>query len=153
MFIHSFEWNEKKYEYRTILKIKYMNQERYATFLSYNTENETYLFNVTDYSCKDGYRCYTCTKQELNNVLIEITDQIDKNYILGHPLNINDDASDNKLTFKEEMKIDGLFIAWIWYVFLMGITLILNGQIFYWAFISVCFFVYRKGKLKEEGYK
>ena len=59
----------------------------------------------------------------------------------------------SQLTFAQELNIDGMAIAWLWYVVLMGVTFIFNGFYLYWIFISFCFFLYRYGKLKEEGYK
>ena len=59
----------------------------------------------------------------------------------------------NRLTFGKELAVDGMLIAWLWYVVLMAVTLIFNGFYLYWIFISICFFIYRYGKLKEEGYK
>ena len=58
-----------------------------------------------------------------------------------------------KNTFKDELNIDGLFIAWVWYIFIMAIGTIFYGNIVIWILASVIFFNYRKSKLKEAGYK
>ena len=56
-------------------------------------------------------------------------------------------------TFKDEMNIDGLFIAWIWYVFIMAIGTIFKDNIAIWILTSIVFFNYRNRKLKEAGYR
>ena len=58
-----------------------------------------------------------------------------------------------KATFSEELNIDGLFIAWIWYIFIMLVGTIFFGRIIIWITASAIFFNYRKGKLKEAGYR
>ena len=56
-------------------------------------------------------------------------------------------------TFFDELNIDGLFLAWMWYIFIMAIATIFYARIGIWLFASVIFFSYRNNKLKEEGYK
>lgn len=56
-------------------------------------------------------------------------------------------------TFKEQMEIDGLGLAWVWYILIMAVSVIFNGCIVIWIISSVIFFNYRKKKLREEGYK
>ena len=58
-----------------------------------------------------------------------------------------------KATFKDELNIDGLFIAWIWYILIMLILVIFNDRIFGWIGASIIFFNYRDKKLKEAGYR
>lgn len=150
MRVHHLEYNGKQYEYGTIVKIKY-GKEIEATFYVCDPEEDYYMFAVKDNKCKDGYFYFTYTKQRLKENLIEITDDINITFVQWNP--IRQTYVSNSPTFKEELGIDGMFIAWVWYVFLMGVTLFFNGQIFYWAFISFIFFDYRKKKLREEGYK
>ena len=56
-------------------------------------------------------------------------------------------------TFEKELNIDALFIAWVWYVFVMAVGVIFHDRIGIWALASVLFFTYRNKKLKEAGYK
>lgn len=56
-------------------------------------------------------------------------------------------------TFADELNIDGLLIAWIWYVFIMAVGVIFYDRIGIWIFASIIFFNYRNKKLKEAGYK
>lgn len=151
MYVNCFKYNNKYYDYGTIIKAKIQNKETKITFISYNTESKKYLFKINAYNYKDGYYLVSYTEQEFKNSIIEVTDMIDIKYVQWHPL--QDNSTANKLTFMDELKVDGLFIAWLWYIFLMGITFIFIGRIFYWTVISLGFFIYRYGKLKEEGYK
>jgi hypothetical protein len=59
----------------------------------------------------------------------------------------------NKFTFSDELNIDGLLIAWIWYVFIMAVAVIFYDRIAIWILASIVFFNYRNKKLKEAGYK
>lgn len=56
-------------------------------------------------------------------------------------------------TLLDELNIDGLLIAWIWYIFIMAIGTIFKGNIAIWIFTSIIFFNYRSKKLREAGYK
>lgn len=58
-----------------------------------------------------------------------------------------------KPTFKEEMNIDGLFIAWMWYIVIMLVLVIFNDRILGWIGASLMFFSYRSNKLRKAGYK
>ena len=58
-----------------------------------------------------------------------------------------------KATFKNELNIDGLLIAWIWYIFIMVLLVIFNDRIVGWIGTSIIFFNYRKKKLREAGFK
>lgn len=57
-----------------------------------------------------------------------------------------------KATFKDELNIDGLLIAWIWYIFIMAVAFIFVGRFGIWTLASIVFFNYRKRKLREAGY-
>ena len=58
-----------------------------------------------------------------------------------------------KLTLEKELNIDGLLIAWIWYIVIMAVGTIFNGNIIIWIWASYVFFRYRNRKLREAGYK
>ena len=72
------------------------------------------------------------------------------------PIDKGKDCCNNvkkKATFKDELNIDGMFIAWLWYVFIMLIATIFKDNIIIWTLTSLIFFHYRKTKLKEAGYQ
>lgn len=143
-FIHK----GKRYAYGTIIRVKHGKGERLETFVACDPEKNYYRFKFDNNNCRDGYMYITYTKERLNEYLIEITNKIDTKFVEWHPIN-----PPYKPTFKDELEIDGMFIAWLWYIVLIAVTLIFNGFYFYWALISFGFFIYRYGKLKEEGYK
>ena len=58
-----------------------------------------------------------------------------------------------KRKFTDEFNIDGLFLAWMWYIFIMVVSIIFNDRIAIWILASTVFFSYRNRKLKEAGYK
>lgn len=63
------------------------------------------------------------------------------------------DNISNKKTFKDELNIDGMLIAWMWYIFIMAVAIIFKDCLGIWAITSIIFFNYRNKKLKEAGYK
>lgn len=69
------------------------------------------------------------------------------------PTSIATNINHKEYTFANELGIDGLFIAWIWYVFIMVVGAIFYDRIGIWILASVIFFDYRNKKLKEAGYK
>lgn len=64
-----------------------------------------------------------------------------------------DNKSAKELTLEKELDIDGLFLAWIWYIFIMVVGTIFRGNIMIWITASIIFFNYRNKKLKEAGYR
>ena len=58
-----------------------------------------------------------------------------------------------ELTLEKELNIDGLFLAWIWYIFIMVVGTIFRGNIMIWITASIIFFNYRNKKLREAGYR
>ena len=110
-----------------------------ATFMFYDT-------NLAEYFIKVGGTVYLLKETEFFNILISPTDKLNDIYIAQV-------VQDETLTINKELAIDGMLVAWIWYIFLMGISIILKGVIVYWVIISIIFFRYRDKKLREEGYK
>lgn len=142
-----FEYKGMRYKSGTILKIKpttgranpspKMFEE--ATFMFYDTDSEKYFIQV-------GGTTYLLREKGFLDILIRPTHKINTDYL-------EEVAEEERWTPSRELAIDGMPIAWIWYIFLMGITFIFNGFIFYWTLISIVFFTYRNKKLREEGYK
>lgn len=63
------------------------------------------------------------------------------------------DYAPKKKTFEDELNIDGMLNAWIWYIFIMGVAIIFKDCLGIWAITSIIFFNYRNKKLKERGFK
>lgn len=49
----------------------------------------------------------------------------------------------------KDTEINGLFLGWIWYIFIIIVVSIFNGAIIGWIVVSFFFFKWRK-KIKEE---
>ncbi len=103
-----------------------------ATFIWYDTEYKRYLYK---------------TKERMHQLLY---DDFWKYFVAV--TNKRDDSVRSPVTrSKNDFEISGLFIGWVWYVFLMAISFIFKNAIGFWILISVIFFSWRAKKIKEEG--
>ena len=140
-----FIYDGKRYNSGTIVVIKWCNNITHtvinasATFIDYDTENKEYTVEI--YGNKHVY-----TEDNFLKVFCYI---VDDNVVS----NRNTSHVSEQHTFTDELNIDGLFIAWIWYVFIMAVGVIFYDRIAIWILASIIFFNYRKKKLKEAGYK
>lgn len=141
----------KRCEYGEIVNIRLGDKIVPATFIAHVTDRHYYTFKIYNKKYKDGHYYTSYNIKDFKKALVGYTGEIDDIQLRAMPLEHM--IGKQNPTFKEELEIDGMLIAWVWYVFLIGITLFFNGQIFYWAVISFIFFDYRRKKLKEEGYK
>ena len=147
-----FIYNGKRIETGTILKIKPWRNSMGECFVEeivfewYVPEIDLYVFRYTSNYGTKGSGMYGYIFKEY---LICPTSKMDVYVVRDHNMLMEN----NNLTFVKELQVDGMAIAWLWYVVLMAVTLIFNGFIVYWVLINLCFFIYRYGKLKEEGYK
>ena len=147
-----FMYNNNRIECGTILKFKlipnfdktYFGEE--VTFLWYNSKEDVYWIM---YSSFRGVNTRGIMGDNFKKFLIEPTNKVNQ-YVIEQHEKVEENR---KLTFSKELKLDGMAYAWIWYIFLMGITTIFVGNIYYWIVISVIFFSYRERKIKEGGYK
>lgn len=140
-FVH----NNKRYESGTIIilsRFDYISRRVCDTkvkFLCHDTETKEYIVEIYG-------KEYTYTEKFFYDNIIEIYDP-------NKPI-VNTQAANAKTrTFSDELNIDGLFIAWMWYVFIMAVGVIFYDRIGIWILASIIFFRYRNKKLKEAGYK
>lgn len=131
----------------TIIKIKptkggYKNSQYYeeATFQWYMPDKQLYSIDVN--GCN-----YILSEKHFYNILIEITNIFDPS--CTKKINKNN----NNCSFIKELGIDGMLVAWVWYIFLMCITTVFMHNIIWWVLISYVFFNYRSKKLREAGFK
>ena len=129
-----------------ILKIRPWRGVEEVIFEWYVPEMDLYVFK---YKGRNGMVGSGMTGVEFKQYLICPTGEIDEYITREYQVKMETD----KLTFAKELEIDGMAIAWLWFIVLMAVTFIFNGNLFYWVVISICFFIYRYGKLREEGYK
>ena len=141
-----FMYKGRKIEPGTVLKIKPWCGVEEIIFEWYVPDADLYVFK---YKGKNGVVGSGMHGDEFKRYFMYPTNKMDEYVVREHQMRMEN----NKLTFGKELAIDGMLIAWMWYIVLMAVTLIFNGFYLYWIFINVCFFIYRYGKLKEEGYK
>lgn len=145
MRLNYFIRNGKTYNTGTIIIMRWFSLtsrslvRTKAKFLYYNTETKQYVMEI--YGKEEFYE-----EDRFNRLFVEIYNQEVER--IGHNNNAN-----KKHSFKDELNIDGLLIAWIWYVFVMAVAVIFYDRIAIWIVASIIFINYRKNKLKEAGYK
>ena len=103
-----------------------------ASFLYYDTDRSRYFYKINDcvYNVDDNHFWRT---------FVSVTYKVNENVRMPN------------VKTKKDIEIPGLFIGWVWYIFLMAVSCIFNGAIILWILISVIFFVWRANKIKKEG--
>jgi hypothetical protein len=140
-----FIYNDNRYEAGTIVvlsRFDYISRRVCDTkvkFLWHDAE-------AKEYSVEIYGKEYIYTEEFFCDNIIEIYDP-NKPIINMHANNVKTH------TFLDELNVDGLFIAWMWYVFIMAVGTIFYDRVGIWIFTSIIFFRYRNKKLKEAGYK
>ena len=124
--------NGAKYHTGSIFIIKDMGKNVEASFLYYDTDKQRYFYKIKD--C-----VWNVDNKNFWRMFVSTTDKRDESMR----------APTTKT--KNDIEIPGLFIGWVWYIFLMAISVIFNGAIFFWILYSVIFFKWREKKIKEEG--
>lgn len=132
-----FVYNNVKYPTGTVIEFKdiYQRKTRMATFIYCDTDKDIYAFKYRD-NCQ---RWFVSSKDFFDN-LESVTDKFDSNVKIPQRKKLKD------------RHITSLMIGWVWYIFLMIIVSIFNGRFAGWIILSVCFFKWRKNKIKKEGY-
>lgn len=150
MKVYDFEYNGKLYGAGTIITMKFYNgrlnrvEEKKVPFCYRTTIRDAYAIqlpngNIREFLKENFYKDIISVEDTINSyVLQQAQTQLEK--------------ENRKPTFKDEMYIDGLFFAWIWYVFIMAVAVIFHARIGIWVIASILFFKYRKRKLREAGY-
>lgn len=141
-FIH----NGIKYYSGTTIRV--LQHEQYsgrqyedtATFIEHDVSYNRMIFKIRDLTYNYPYDVFEKIFVDVINGKTEI---VYDNHTVMY----------KKHTFYDELNVDGLFIAWFWYIFIMAISTIFYGRVGWWILTSVVFFNYRNQKLKEAGYK
>lgn len=131
-FQNYFVVNGKTYYTGTIIVVKNMGNKEKATFICYDTEHDRYIYKIRD--CR-----HNVPAEYFWRNLIEITEQI------------NFSAKAPEVKTLKDSQIDGLALGWIWYIFLMAISVIFKDAIGLWILISIVFFSWRADKIKKGG--
>lgn len=124
--------NGVKYYTGTVFIVHHNGKQVEASFVYYDTEYKKYVYKINDCTWVVGV-------DDFKARFICVTDKKDNTV---------------SMPVKKKMKefdIDGLFIGWVWYIFLMAISTIFKGAIGLWILISIVFFSWRADKIKKEG--
>ena len=124
--------NKAKYYTGTVFVINFNGKIQEAAFVCSVPKTNNILFKLPD-------KRWWINADDFRNRIIKITGKVDTS--VSMPV---------KKTMKDS-EVDGLFIGWLWYIFLMAISTIFKDAIGLWIFISVVFFNWRAKKIKEEG--
>lgn len=148
MMQNYFIFNGISYYSGTIIKIKASNscvKTTEAVFLGYETDRHKYVLSY------EGNKEVWYPEDFFNDIFIGVTKSCDKQYQNWVDTRIY--SHNHSPTFADELNIDGMFIAWIWYVFIMVVAIIFKDRLVIWIFASIIFFNYRNEKLRKAGYK
>ena len=150
MKVYDFEYNGKRYGPGTIIIMKFYNgrldrtEEERVTFCFRTTMRDEYDVQLPNGNVRGMF------KFEFYDRIISVEDTVNP-YVLQQT-QVQTEKENGKPTFKDEMNIDGLFLAWIWYIFIMAVACIFHARFGIWTLASIVFFHYRKRKLREAGY-
>ena len=144
-FPECLEYNGIQYPEGTVITINRKGYREDVTF--YYAYNGVYYFKPYGYGTFFSY-----DKNNFTNIIVSITNNIDQNYINWK---IDHDRMCRKpqYSFEAELRINALFMAWVWYIIIMIIAIFFKDCIGIWCLTSYIFLNYRKKKLKEAGYK
>ena len=147
MKLRHFNYNNKKYASGTVIKIKPCRNKN--NIIIEKAIFEYYIPNAGWYVISLGPDdMLTLCEKDFFKIIIAIIDE--KKVETLHATEVKIKLNP---TFKEELKIENMFIAWIWYVFLMVLLIFFRNAWISQIFISIIFFKYRNKKIREAGYK
>ena len=124
--------NGEKYNTGTVFILDFNGKYREASFVCNIPEKGRYR-------CKIDGATWFISEKDFQKRIVKIADKIDASVHM--PVTKT----------RKDIEIDGLFLGWLWYIFLMAISIIFKGNIILWILISWCFFSLRNKKIKEEG--
>lgn len=124
--------NKTKYYTGTVFIIDFCGKVQEAVFVCS-------IPNTNRVLCKLSDKRWWINADDFRKRIVDITNKVDPSVRMPVTKTMKDS------------EIDGLFIGWLWYIFLMAISTIFKDAIGLWIFISVVFFNWRAKKIKEEG--
>lgn len=132
-----FVYNGKQYYTGTIFIVNEHSKQIEAIFICYNMDTKKYIYKTKNKTI-DGCKWMVYEKYFYNH-LVSVTDKIDNTAHMPFVKQFKDS------------QINGLFLGWMWYIFLLIISVIFKDAIGLWILWSVVFFSWRKKKIKKEG--
>lgn len=145
-----FIYNGRRYGAGTTIKVKNYNYTG-----NKDCEQEAIFDRVVNnkFVIRIGDKRYVYPKDMFYKILLEVDENIDSQYSNKMETYQSSQNVNKKIKLTDEFKIDGLFIAWVWYIFIMAVATIFYSRIGIWILASIVFFSYRNKKLREAGYK
>lgn len=145
-----FNYNGKVYASGTVIKIK-PRRSKCNKFV----EEVTFLWcipgkNIYNIELEPGYSNGITEKDFYESILGIISTQNARD-INEVQLDLN--PCMRKPTFEDELRISGMCIVWIWYIFLMILLIFFKNGIVGWIGLTILFNKYRKTKIRKAGYK
>ena len=122
----------QKYYTGAVIVVKEVGRNVEAVFVCYDHERARYVYKIGDHT-------WHVDEKTFRNRLVTVTNRVDNTVTVP------------TTKIKSDVKIDGLFIGWIWYILLMSVSAIFKDAIGLWVLISVVFFKWRAGKIEKEG--
>lgn len=116
-----------------------------ATFLYYDTERNRFAFVING-------RTNIYPEKDFNRILVRVIEKDSNTQHINNTVNYVSYTQKNKHTLSDELNIEGMLTAWIWYIFIMAVAVIFNARIGIWILASIVFFRYRNKKLRQNGY-
>lgn len=132
MYRNYFVVDGEKYYTGTIFTLNEMGKEVEATFICYDTEHNRYIYRI------DGCTWRSSDKY-FQKFFIAVTDKRDSKEHMPVKKKMN------------EFNISGMFLGWVWYIFLMLIIVLFRERIGLWILTTAVFFSWRSNKIKKEG--
>ena len=124
--------NGKRYPTGTVFLLEHMGNKVEATFICYDLKCSLYVYKIKEFVWRSSAKVFW-------RKFIGVTDRM--NYSIQMP----------KMKTLRDKDIDGLFVGWVWYIFLMVISTIFNDRIGLWVLFTGIFFFWRRHKIKENG--
>ena len=121
-----------KYYTGTVFMVNEMNNTMEASFVYYDTDKDRYIYKIQD--C-----IYNVNHENFQRKFICVTSKAN--------LNVHMPVEKRQT----DLEVDGVFIGWLWYIFLMAVSAIFKDAIGLWIVISIAFFTWRHKKIEEEG--
>ena len=127
-----FEINGKKYYTGTVFVVNHIGKQKEASFICYDENEERYVYRI-------GICTMRVHAEYFWTTFIRVTNKQDDSVHM--PI----------VRQRRDCDINGLFLGWIWYIFLMLVSILFKDVIGLWIFISIVFFKWRSEKIKKEG--
>jgi len=132
MYRNYFIVDGEKYYTGTIFILNEAGEKVEATFICYDTEHNRYIYRINEctWRAPDKY---------FQKFFIAVTDKRNSKVHMPVEKKMND------------FDISGMFLGWVWYIFLMILATIFRYNVGWWILISIVFFSWRSDKIKKEG--